>query len=151
MDLFNIRYQLAQCCEYLKGTVPALRPLARLVLGPGKRIDPMKPRWLNGQQVSNLCQLLDSLSWVVDERVHIQELAGLNEFDYTGIYREHFCHKMDVSIFSSPPPSKLPQAPRRLRYISSYRSSLRSLKSIEYVVPKVGRGSISKHHRPKST
>ena len=107
----------------------------------------MKPMWLNGQKVSNLCWLLDSLSWVVDERVHIQELAGLNEDDYTHIYREHFQNKMDVSIFSDPPPSKLPQAPRRLRYISSYRSSLRSLKSVGYISPRVGRGRISKHNR----
>ena len=149
MDLFDIRFQLAQLCWYLKRSVPALRPLARLVPGPGERIDPSKPRWLSGNQVSHLCQLLDSLSWVVDERVHIQELAGLNEFDYLGIYREHFCHKMDISIFDSPPPSKLPPAPRRLRYISSYRRSLGSLKSVGYVVPRVGQGSVSKRHRPK--
>ena len=62
MDLFDIRYQLAQLCWYLKNSVPALRSLARLVPGPGKRIDPTKPRWMSGQQVSNLCQLLDSLS-----------------------------------------------------------------------------------------
>ena len=62
------------------------------------------------------------------------ELAGLNEDDYTHIYRLHFQDKMDVSIFPDPPPSKLPQAPRRLRYISSYRSSLRSLKSVGYIV-----------------
>ena len=43
MDLFDIRYQLTQLCDYLKGMVPALRPLARLVPGPGERIDPMKP------------------------------------------------------------------------------------------------------------
>ena len=82
-------------------------------------------------------------------RVHIQELAGLNEFDYLGLYREHFRHKMDISIFDSPPPSKLPPAPRRLRYISSYRRSLGSLKSVGYVVPRVGQGSISRRHRPK--
>ena len=98
--------------------------------------------------MSNFCQLLNSLSWVVDERIHIQELAGLNEDDYTHMYRLHFQDKMDVSIFPDPPPSKLPQAPRRLRYISSYRSSLRSLKSVGYIVLQVGRGSISKHHRP---
>ena len=85
----------------------------------------------------------------MDERVHIQELAELNEDDYNSIYRVHFQDKMDVSIFLGPPPSKLPQAPRRLRYISSYRSSLRSLKSVGYVVPRVGQGSISKRHRPK--
>ena len=51
---------------------------------------------MNGQQVSNLCQLLDSLSWVVDER--IQELAGINEDDYTHFYRLHFQDKMDLSI-----------------------------------------------------
>ena len=44
MDLFDIRYQLTQLCDYLKGMVPALRPLARLVPGPRGRIDPMKLR-----------------------------------------------------------------------------------------------------------
>ena len=85
---------------------------------------------------------------MLDERVHIQERAGLNENDYTAVYREHFQNKMDISIFSNPSPRKLPQAPRRLHYISSYRSSLRSLKSVGYILPRVGRGSISKHHRP---
>ena len=62
---------------------------------------------------------MDSFSWVVDERVHIQELAGLNESDYLEVYREHFRGRMDISVFDSPP-SKLPLAPKRLRYISSY-------------------------------
>ena len=69
MDLFDIRFQLAQLCWYLKRSVPALKSLARLVPGPGERIDPSKPKWLSGNQVSHLCQLLESLSWVVDERV----------------------------------------------------------------------------------
>ena len=80
--------------------MPSLGSLAGLVPGPGKRIDPMKPRWMNGAQFSNLCQLLDSLSWVVDERIHVQELAGINEDDYSHLCRLHFQDKIDVSIFS---------------------------------------------------
>ena len=148
MDLFDIRFQLAQLCWDLKRSVPALKSLARLVPGPGERIDLSKKRFLNANQVTHLCQLMDSFSWVVDERVHIQELAGLNESDYLEVYREHFRGRMDISVFDSPPPSKLPPAPKRLRYISSYRRSLGSLKSVGYVVPRVGQGSISKRHRP---
>ena len=102
---------------------------------------------MNGAQVSNLCQLLDSLSWVMDERFHVQELVRINEREYAHLYKLHFQDKMDVSYFLDSLPRELPQAPRRLRYISSYRSSLRSLKSVGYIVPKVGRGSISKRHR----
>ena len=149
MDLFDIRLHLAQLCWYLKRSVPALKSLARLVLGTGERIDPSKKRFLNANQVTHLCQLMDSFSWVVDERVHIQELAGLNESDYLEVYKEYFRGRMDISVFDSPPPSKLPPAPKRLRYISSYRRSLGSLKSVGYIVPRVGQGSISKRHRPK--
>ena len=56
---------------------------------------------------------------------------------------------MDVSIFAGSLPRKLPQAPRRLRYISSYRNSMRSLKSVGYIVTQVGQGSMFKRHRPK--
>ena len=56
---------------------------------------------------------------------------------------------MDASIFMDFPPKKLPPAPKRLRYISSYRSSLRSLKSVEYSVPQVGQGSMFKRYRLK--
>ena len=87
MDLFNIRYQLTQLCDYVKRTVTSLRSLAGLVPGPSKRIDPMKPRWMNGAQVSNLCQLLDSLSWILDEKNHIQELAGISREEYTVMYK----------------------------------------------------------------
>ena len=62
MDLMDIRYQLSQLCGYMKNLVPALRPLTRLVPGPGERIDPSKPMWLTGEKVSNICWLLDSLS-----------------------------------------------------------------------------------------
>ena len=113
----------------------------------------MKPRWMNGGQVSNLCQLLDSLSWVMDERIHVQELARINEDDYTKMYRLHFQDEMDVSIFPDSPPSKLPQAPKRKKMrnisISSYRSSLRSLRTLGNAFPQVGQGSTFKRYRPK--
>ena len=93
--------------------MPSLRSLAGLVPGPGERIDPIKPRGINGAQVSNLCQLLDSLSWFLNERIHIQELAGISGGDYTAMYKPYLSDKMDTSIFPDSPPIKLPQAPKR--------------------------------------
>ena len=75
MDLFDIKYHVAQICDYMKRTIPSRCALAGLVPGPGERIDPMLPNWMNGNQVSNLCQLLDSLFWVLDEKNLSQELA----------------------------------------------------------------------------
>ena len=113
----------------------------------------MKPCWMNGALVSNLCQLLDSLSWVLDERIHIQELEGISEGDYTSMYKLYLSNKIDVSIFLDFSPTKLPQAPRRKRirgiYISSYRSSLKSLKTVGYTVPQAGQGSTFKCYRLK--
>ena len=71
MDLFDIKYQVSQLCNYVKRTVPSRCKLDGLVPGPGERIDPMLPCWMYGAQVSILCQLLDSLSWVLDEKIHI--------------------------------------------------------------------------------
>ena len=127
----------------MKNQVPALHPLSGLTPAPGEIVDPHLGMSLPGNKVSNICWLLDSLSWVVDERVTIQRNAGLNENDYMAAYRQHFRNKMDISIFSNPSPRKLPQAPRRLHYISSYRSSLRSLHSVGYIPVRTGRGRFS--------
>ena len=71
MDLFDIWHHLSRLYNYIESTMPALCQLARLIPGPGERIDPQKPLWMNGYQVSNLCQLLESLSWLLDEKIHI--------------------------------------------------------------------------------
>ena len=37
---------------------------------------------LSGDHLSTLHQLLDSLSWLVDEKVHIQQMAGASRAGY---------------------------------------------------------------------
>ena len=69
IDLFDISHKFARLYHYVKSTVPALRPLARIVPGTGERIDPFRTHFMTGQQVSNLCQLLESFSWMLDEKV----------------------------------------------------------------------------------
>ena len=87
------------------------------------------------------------------QKIHIQELAGISGEDYTAMYKLFLSDKMDVSIFPDSPPKKLPQAPRRRKWrntsVSSYRSSLRSLRTLGNAFPQVGQGSTSKHYRPK--
>ena len=48
MDLFHIWPHLSRLYHYIKSTVPALCPLARIVLGPGKRIDPLQTCFMTG-------------------------------------------------------------------------------------------------------
>ena len=96
--------------------------------------------------MSNICYLLDLLSWVVDERVSIQRSAGSHKSDYLAIYRSHFENKMDISVFSNHKPKKLPLAPKRFRHISSYRSSLRSLRCVGRI--RAAWGRFSRRHRP---
>ena len=137
----------------MKRTVPSRHTLSGLVPGPGERIDPQLPHWMNGNQVSNLCQLLDSLSWILDEKNHVQDLAGISGNDYTEMYKLFLGDKMDTSIFPDSPPIKLPQASKRRKWrnfsVSSYRSSLRSLRTLGNAHPQVDQGSTSKRHRPK--
>ena len=83
MDLFDIKYNFSQICHYVKRTVPSRHTLAGLVPGPGKRKDPQLPRFMIGNPMSNLCQLLDSLSWILNEKTHVQDLAGISGNDYT--------------------------------------------------------------------
>ena len=117
MDLFDIKHHVSQICDYMKRMVPSCCALAGLVAGPGERIDPLLPHWMNGYQVCNLCQLLDSFFWILDEKIHIQELAGISGDDYTAMYKLFLSDKMDTSIFPDSPPKKLPQAPRRRKWI----------------------------------
>ena len=92
MDLFDITYHVSYICDYVKRTVPFHHALAGLVPGPGERIDPLLPHWMNGDQVSALCQLLDSLFWVFEKKIHIQELAGISGEDYTAMYKLFLSH-----------------------------------------------------------
>ena len=133
--------------KYVKNQVPALCPLSGLFPRPGEMMDPHLGMSLPGDKVSNICFFLENLSWLVDERVSVQRSAGSHKSDYLAIYRSHFSNKMDISVFSDPKPKKLPQAPKRLRYISSYRSSLRSLRYVGRI--KTARGRFSRRYRPK--
>ena len=63
--------------------------------------------------MSNLCQLLESFSWMLDEKAHIQELAGISGEDYINMYRLYLGDRMDASILPDSPSSELPQAPKR--------------------------------------
>ena len=104
MDLMDIRYQLNQLIMYMKNQVPALHPLSGLLPGPGEMVDPHLGLSLPKDKVSNICYLLDHLSWVVDKRVSIQRSAGSHKSDYLAIYRSHFENKMDISVFSDSKP-----------------------------------------------
>ena len=144
MDLFDISFQLHQLKWYMKNQVPALHPLSGFAPGPGEVIDPHLGMSLPGNTVAKICFLLEQLSWVVDERVTVQREAGSHKSDYLAIYRTHFAHKIDISVFDSEP-KKLPQAPKRL-WVSSYRCSLRSFRYGGHV--RAGRGRFSRRHRP---
>ena len=146
MDLMDIRYQLHQLKMYVKNQVLALHPLSGLFPGPGEMMDPHLGMSLPGNTVSNICYLLEHLSWLVDKRVSVQKSAGSHKSDYLAIYRSHFVNKMDISVFSDPQPKKLPSAPKRFHHISSYRSSLRSLRYVGHI--RAVRGRFSRRHRP---
>ena len=139
MDLFDIHYQLHQLCEYVKNSVPALRHLSRLTPGPNESARPHLGMSLPGQKVSNICYLLDQLSWIVGERAAVQKEAGANKSDYLAIYRTHFANKMDLSVFG-PPPRRFSKTPRR-KFVSSYRRSLGSLQYVGHVKATRGRNS----------
>ena len=139
MDLFDIHYHLHQLCEYVKNQVPALRHLSRLTPGPGEFVQHHRGMSLPGQKVSNICYLLDQLSWIVGERAAVQKEAGANKSDYLAIYRTHFANKMDLSVFG-PPPRRFSKTPRR-KFVSSYRRSLGSLQYVGHVKATRGRNS----------
>ena len=100
-------------CQHVKGSVPSLQPLSGLVPKPKEILDSVLPHTLSGDQLSTLCQLLDSLCWIVDEKVHIQQLAGVSGVSYTIIYKFCLQDRINVSIVPDSPPRKLPQAPKR--------------------------------------
>ena len=80
----------------------------------------------------------------MNERVTVQNEAGLDKSDYLAIYRTHFAHKIDISVFD-PEPKKLHQGPKKIQ-ISSYRCSLKSFRFGGRV--KACRGRFSRRHRP---
>ena len=106
---------------------------------------------MTGQQVSNLCQLLESFSWMLDKKVHIQELAGISGEDYINMYRLHLGDRMDASILPDSLPGKLPQAPKSIilrgTKISSYWRRFGSIKFSS--TKKVHLGRTIKRNRPK--
>ena len=71
MDLLDVQDHLSVICEHVKGSVPSLQQLSGLVPKPGEILDSVLPHTLSGDQLSTLCQLLDSLCWIVDEKVNI--------------------------------------------------------------------------------
>ena len=144
MDLFDISFQLNQLKWYMKNQIPALWWLSGFAPGPGEAIDPHLGMYLPGDTVGKICFLLEQLSWIVNERVPVQREAGLNKSDYLAIYRTHFAHKIDISVFD-PEPKKLPQTPKRFR-VSSYRCILKSFHLGGCV--KACRGRFSRRHRP---
>ena len=87
---------------------------------------------MTGQQVANLYQLLEGFSGVLNEKIHIQELAGVSGAEYINMYKLHLGDRMDSSILPDSQSSKLPQAPKRIilrgTKISSYPRSLGSIK-----------------------
>ena len=143
MDLFDIHYNLHQLCEYVKSQVPALRHLTRLAPGPGESVHHHLGMSLPGETVSNICFLLEQLSWIVGERAAVQREAGSHKTDYLAIYRSHFAGRMDLSVFDLPP-RRFPKTPRK-GYVSSYRRSLRSLRYVGHV--RAVRGRIPRRYK----
>ena len=80
-------------------------------------------------------------------------MAGISGDDYIEMHKLYLGNKMDTSIFPDSLPNKLPQGPKRklMRgiHISSYRSSLRFLKTVGNTIPQAGQGSTFKYYRPK--
>ena len=108
-----------------------------------------------------------SASSGLNKRLHIQKLAGiiggvyqcgewlviltfnslcLVFFFATNLCNPYLSDKMDMSIFPDSLPIKLPQAPKKN---ISYRSSLRSLKTVSNTIPQVSQGSTFKRYRSK--
>ena len=52
MALFDIKYQVSQICDYMKGSLTSLHPLAGLVPRPGKWMDPSLTHYLSGKKLS---------------------------------------------------------------------------------------------------
>ena len=88
---------------------------------------------------------------MLDEKIYVQELAGISGEDYINMYRLHLGDRMDASILPDSPSSKLPQAPKRIilrgTKISSYRRCLGSIKFSS--TQKVCLGRLIKGNRPQ--
>ena len=82
----------------------------------------------------------------LNKRLHIQKLAGISGGVYTILCNPYLSDKMDTSIFPDSLPIKLPQAPKKNK---SYRSSLRSLKTVSNTIPQFSQGNTFKRYRPK--
>ena len=150
MDLFYLKHNFLRIYDYIKSSVPALRPLARLVPGPNERVPMYLTKFISGEQVANLCFLLESFSEMLTEKINVQELAEISGEDYINMYRLHLGDRMDSSILPDFQSKKLPQAPKRIilrgTKISSYRRSLGSIKFSS--TKKVHLGRTIKCNRP---
>ena len=112
MDLFDLKHNFLRIYDYVKSSVPALRPLARLVPGPNERIPLYQTKFMTSQQVANLCFLLESFSGMLTEKINVQDLAEISRENYINMYRLHLGDRMDSSILPDSQSSKLPQAPK---------------------------------------
>ena len=72
MNLSDVQDHICVICEHLKGSIPSLQSLSGLVPKPKEVMDAVLPHSFSGDQLSTVCQLLDSFCWVVDEKIHIQ-------------------------------------------------------------------------------
>ena len=131
MDLFYLKHNFLQIYDYVKNSMPALRPLAGLVPEGNKRIPMYQVKFMTKDQVLNLCFLLEDFSKMINKLVIVQELAETSSKDYIGMYRLHLGKRMDSSILSGFRSSQLFRTPKRsLKFIkiSSYRRSLGCIK-----------------------
>ena len=151
MDLFDLKHNFLRIYDYVKSSVPALRPLARLVPGPNERIPMYQTKFMPDKQVANLCFLLENFSELLTEKINVQELAEISGEDYISMYRLHLGDRTDSSILLDFQSRKLPQAPKRIilrgTNISSYWRSLGSIKF--FSTKKVQLGRTIKRNRPK--
>ena len=64
---------------------------------------------LSGDQLSTLHHLLDSLSWLVNEKVYIQQKSEASSAGYEQMYRFAVKDKTNISFFPSSPTRKHPK------------------------------------------
>ena len=83
MDLFDIQDQIKALSTHVQLCCPQVAShFGSSSVRVDAPVDSDLPVILAGRQLSNLCQLLDSLSWLVDEKVHIQQMAGASGAGY---------------------------------------------------------------------
>ena len=71
MDLFDLKHNFLRIYDYVKSSVPALHPLARLVPGTNKRISMYQTKFMSVEQAANHCFLLESFSVVLNKNIKI--------------------------------------------------------------------------------